>query len=310
MPFGSPITSDESESSGSQSSPEVRGDSSNMAIVSHVSISNATQRSNGSSAQINAYTTNIPAIQTVNAANGYPTVQHTPKRQSTMVRQDSMTARRAMRFAPNVPQLPFTNQAARNSGLLPLHIQDLPITNGQHQRYYQSHAPPHARSRSDGFAVQPSYAPQYTPAERQGYVYQEQHPYMQRRGNGPVFRPPPPPNYSPVYARSTSSMQSYISHSRSSSAPMTAPVPALIEALRPVLRNSGLYQTSAAPSPYQSRPSSAVPYHDNSMRSAPHTPASYEDTSVRMSKGMEIDQERRKSKRSSRLRKSMPRERM
>jgi hypothetical protein len=307
MPFASSTASDESEIS--QLSVGKATTTSMKALASHVSIMPGSQDS---------FTPNDASmIQTVTAANGYPTVQHTPKRQSTLVRQDSMSARRAMRFGPNGAATSYQSAPVRQSGpIIPIHYRDFPGSSVYHQQ--QHYGPPlHYRSKSDDAAMQSSYIPWNAPVVSsntwpgQG-VHRPTHPFPTHRPNVPVFRAPPPPNHSPVHSRGTSpygatysrtSLQNHTSHSRSSSTPsfqqpVTEPIPALLDALRPVLRHSGIYQ-GAVPSP------SRHPFLDDNPfgpgRSAPHTPnSSIEEMNV-------VIRPQKQAKRSSRLRKSLPR---
>jgi hypothetical protein len=307
MPFASSSASEESTIS--QPSVGKTATTSMKALTSHVSIIPGSQDS---------FTPNDASmIQTVTAVNGYPRVQHTPKRQSTLVRQDSMSARRAMRFGPNGAATSYQSAPVRQSGpILPLHYQDLPGSSAYHQQQHYG-APLHYRSKSDGAAIQTLYTPWNAPVissntwPGQG-VHRPAHPFPAQRPNAPMFRVPPPPNHSPVHSRGTSpygvtysrtSIQNHISHSRSSSTPsmqqpVAEPIPALLDALRPVLRHSGIYQSAAPP------PSRHPFLDDNSFgpgRNAPHTrSSSVEEMSVMI-------KPEKQAKRSSRLRKALPR---
>lgn len=321
MPFASPTTSDESPVS--QSSLGKITTTSMKALGSHISIMPGSQDSFTPS--------DSSMIQTVTAANGYPTVQHTPKRQSTLVRQDSMNARRAMRFTHHGEKMRQNVPIKQRGPILPLHYQDL-SRNNVHQQQQAYGWPSHYRSKSDGEAMQSSYTPWESQrvSTNTWHGQRPAHPAPTQRTYAPVFRPPPPPSHSPVYPRGVSpygpahsrtSLQGHTSHSRSSSTPsfqiqypgqppLTEPIPALLDALRPVLRHSGNYSySSAAPSPYQSRPNSAIrpPFHENPfgpVRSAPLTPTSIEEMNVSIRP--ETDS-KSQTKRSSRLRKSVPR---
>lgn len=340
MPFASPTTSDESSASqsslGNMTTTNISQSSLGKITTTSMKVLGGSHVSIVPGSQDSFTPSDASMIQTVTAANGYPTVQHTPKRQSTLVRQDSMSARRAMRFTHCGDKMHQNVPINQSGPILPLHYQDLSRVNAHQQQQVYGGAS-HYRSKSDGEAMQSPYTP-WESRPMSSNVWSGQrpaHPAPTQRSFAPVFRPPPPPSYSPVYprgaspygpAQSRTSLQGHTSHSRSSSTPsfiqmqysaqqqppMTEPIPALLDALRPVLRHSGTYSfSSAGPSPYQSRPNSAIRpphFHENPfgpVRSAPLTPTSIEEMNVSIRP--ETTDNKGQTKRSSRLRKSVPR---
>lgn len=284
-PFASPISSDESHavSVGKENGSSTKG------TVSHHSL--YTTKSHGTEGH------DLGLVQTVEAANGYPVIQQTPKRQSTLVRHDSLTMRMTMRYAPQpaVPSLPQT-------AILPAQAQSVPRTARSANRgsVLVKH---HQRSSSAMGALQP---PRRVPVGTWG-PSPSSTPNTAAAGRVQVQRPPsafhlhipPPPTYSPATsAKHSHSPASSISrssapatptrHSRAHSSPdsgysgsllsgsnqsqsqsqsrsssvvstmqhasptVVPPIPALLDALSPVLRHSGLFQyPNGAPEPQQ-----------------------------------------------------------
>jgi hypothetical protein len=316
MPFASPISSDES----SDSQPP-------MPDVGYT-------KSRATSLATNDHTT----AQNVQAKSSYPVVQQSVNRQSTMVREDSMTARRSMRYGPNGlyrDQAP--SRQGSSGGILPLHIQDLSKAAPQPYDAYQHVRVMHNRSYSVAATFQSSQPPRPMPLASSNtwpaYSTHQQSYHNSTYGSSNSTFPlrfPPPPNHSPARSSSTpnyspsyhgTSSQGRVSHSRSSSAPsnhrdpITRPIPALLDALSPVLRHSGNFQGARVlSSQHQSWRGSAVahPFLDDNpfggSRSASRTPegSSFEEVDSRDIPN--ILTEDKKPRRASKLRKSLPRD--
>lgn len=343
-PFASPISSDESHAT----SVGKENGSSTKGTVSHHSLYTKSHGTEGH---------DLGLVQTVEAANGYPVIQQTPKRQSTLVRHDSLTMRMTMRYAPQ-PAVPSFPQSA----VLPTQIQgpqSLPRTARSANR--GSVLVKHQRSSSAMGALQPPpRVPVGTWAPGPSSTSLADRVQLQRPPSAFHLHIPPPPTYSPVTAAKHShSPASSISrssapatptrHSRAHSSPDSAyngsllggsnqsqsrsssvvstmqhtsptvvpPIPALLNALSPVLRDSGVFQypngTLESQQYQQQAPSlqaSAVRSHafldDNPFglgsNVTTHTPdrQSFEGIAKEFA-------EEKKTRRASRLRKSAPR---
>ncbi|KAG8811948.1 hypothetical protein FRC17_002268, partial [Serendipita sp. 399] len=105
MPFASPISSEESAESKPASSLRGLAPLSKTANSSHQTLYTTSQAHS-------LATDGHGSVQNVNAANPYPTIQQTAQRQSTLVKQDSLTARRSMRYGPTGPILPTIHTVA------------------------------------------------------------------------------------------------------------------------------------------------------------------------------------------------------
>ena len=311
MPFASPNSSDESSSS-------QHGPSKGAASSSYTKSRNTSQATNGHATS-----------QNVHALTDYSGVQQPVHRQSTMLREDSMTARRSMRYGPSGmyrDQAP--SQRGSHSGILPLHIQDLSSTRPQSYSSYQS-VQVHNNSAVSFQSAQPPRAMMLAPPNswpaQSGRMYPT---YGFNNGVFPLQFPPPPnsspvryttPAYAPAYYEN--STQGHISHSRSSSMPssyrepIARPIPALLDALSPVVRNSGNFQGARVLASHsQLWGSTAVghPFLDDNpfggRRSTSRTPegSSFEEIDPRDTPNIPIEEQKRK--RVSKLRKSPPRD--
>lgn len=312
MPFASPISSDES----SEPLPPMPAMTYNRSQASLATNGHAT-------------------VQNAQAQNSYPTVQQSVNRQSTMLREDSMTARRSMRFGPSGM---YRDQAHTRQGsggnILPLHIQDLSRPSYQSQDSYQHVRVMHNRTYSAAATFQSSHPPRPMPPASSNtwpaYPTHQQSYHNSPYGHDNTVFPlrfPPPPNHSPAQSSSTPNYspsyygtQGHQSHSRSSSVPsshrdpINRPIPALLDALSPVLRNSGISQARILSSQHQSWRGSAVahPFLDDNpfggARSASRTSegSSFEEIDSRDIPT--IPTEDKKPRRASKLRKSLPRD--
>lgn len=309
MPFASPVSSDES----SESQPP-------MPAMTYTG-SQASLATNGHA-----------TVQNVQAQNNYPNVQKSVGRQSTMLREDSMTARRSMRFGPGgMYHGQVYSRQGSNGSILPLHIQDLSRASPRSHDSYQHVRVMHNGTYSAAATFQPSHPPRPMPLAPSNtcptYTTPQQSYHNSTNAVFPL-RFPPPPNHSPArssptpnYSPSYYGTQGYQSHSRSSSVPSShqdpikRPIPALLDALSPVLRNSGSFQGARIlSSQHQSWRGSAVthPFLDNNpsggARSASRTPegSSFEEIGSRDIPT--IPTEDKKPRRASKLRKSLPRD--
>ena len=267
-------------------------------------------------------------VQNVRAKIDYPVVQQSVNRQSTMVREDSLTARRSMRFGPNGPY-----QASQRSsgGILPLHIQDLPTAAPLLHGPYQHVRVMHNRSYSAAATFQSSRTSRPNPLVSSNTW--PAHPSNRPTHPAPVYRSntapfplqfPPPPSQSPASTAPSFSNSYYgnnathghSSHSRSSSTPssyqqaMNHPIPALLDALSPVVRNSGNFQGVMVPSSQrQSWRGRGVthPFLDDNPfggRSASRTP---EGSSISETDSRDGSREDKSQRRASKLRKPLHR---
>ncbi|PVG00833.1 hypothetical protein CPB86DRAFT_782400 [Serendipita vermifera] len=304
MPFKSPISE---ESGSSHSTGGKTMNSSTNATAAHMA--NAYTASTTSHAR----TPERRTLRNLNAANGYPAIQQSVNRQSTMVKHDSLSIRRAMRYGQDgQPMFQF--------------VPALPNPWDSNGRPHHRHTPNHSTSSAGSYDVnryeyqQPIDA-SYQQMHRSRQPYPPQTwPQRAYTNDGQLsafpMRVPPPPNHSPVMhsrSRTTSSSGRSFSgqdarmHSKSSSTPsfqqtIAPPMPALLDALSPVLRNSGNYQNFSYHSQRELPRSNAF----GPARSIQSTPDSlrFEEMSIRIQDVLKDDEG---SRRASKLRKSLPR---
>ncbi|KAG8852734.1 hypothetical protein FRB91_006045 [Serendipita sp. 411] len=296
MPFASPVSSEESAESKPTSSLKGLAPHSRATSVSHHTLY--------TKSQVDTLATNgHGSIQNVKAANPYPTIQQTSQRQSTLVKQDSLTARRSMRYGPTGPILP-THTAA-------------PTFTGS-DAYGSMYSPSHVRSQSDTSAFQPN--PRLAPSSTWPPHTRQRIPSNSVYGNAAFSlkvspSPAPSPSYlihgnltpSHTFGHESSTFRgpamysrpSSVSSSQSNAHQMGRPIPALLNALSPVIRHSGNFQ-GVFPAQHTNAAASHPFLDDNPFghaRSASHTPRSmtFEETAK---------QYREDKRRTSRLRKT------
>lgn len=314
MPFASPVGSDESASF-----PLALGKS--LAESGYTKSQTTTSTTDGHG-----------TVQNVRAKVDYPTVQKSVNRKSTMVRADSLTVRRSMRFGPEGPYRAQARTSQGSSGgILPLHVQDLStVTPQPHGGRQQVHVM-HNRSYSAAATFPTAYAPHAMPlAPARTWPAHSAH---RPTHPGPVYRSsttqfpvhfPPPPNHSPASTAPSFSHSSYRngtqghgSHSRSSSTPSSYqqhPIPALLDALSPVVRNSGNFQGARVlSSQHQSWRGSGIthPFLDDNPfggRSASRTPEGSIISSSDSKHSYSPTNDEKKQRPVSKLRKSMHRD--
>jgi hypothetical protein len=322
MPFKSPI----SEDSGSSHTTGGRTMNSSMnATAAHMASAYTASTISHAPNQATSRTPERRTLRDVNAANGYPAIQQSINRQSTMVKHDSLSIRRAMRYGQDGQ--PMFN-----------YVPAYPNPWDSFGRPAYQHTPSHSGSSGGSYDVnrydynrpidvsyqqmhrsrQP-FTPQAWPQQRRAYTGD---------GQSPAFsmRIPPPPNYSPEKhsrPRTTSSSgRSYSgmsvnegrSHTRSASTPtfqqtIAPPMPALLDALSPVLRNSGNYQNFTYPSQRSSVTNQQFQQRSNAfgpVRSVHSSSDSlrFEEMNLRI---QDVSRDDPGSRRASKLRKSLPR---
>jgi len=238
-----------------------------------------------------------------------------------------MTARRSMRFGPSGMYRDQAHSRQGSSGsILPSHIQDLSRASPQSHDSYQHVRVIHNRTYSAATTFQSSHPPRPMPLTSSNTWPAYTTPQQSYHNSTFPLRFPPPPNHSPSRSGSTPNYSpSYYGtqrhHSRSSSVPsshrdpINHPIPALLDALSPVLRNSGNYQCAGMlSSQHQSWRGSAIahPFLDDNpfggVRSASRTPegSSFEEIDSRDIPVIPIED--KKPRRASKLRKSLPRD--
>lgn len=308
MPFASPVSSEES-------------------VNFPLSLGKSLAESGYTRSQATTMTTEgHGVVQNVRTQIDYPVVQQSVNRQSTMVREDSLTARRSMRFGPNGPYMSHVRSSQEsNGGILPLHVQDLSTVAPQPYGPYQHVQVMHNRSYSAAASFRSSHVPQRAPLASSNTwpIHRPTHPVPVHLSQTNAFpmRFPPPPSHSPAQSSTHSyygnATHGHASHSRSSSTPSSHqqhPMPALLDALSPVLRNSGHFQGIRVVPPHpQSRNGSTVshPFLDDNPfggRSAARTPdgSNFSETDSRGSHSFTMEDKRQR--RASRLRKPLPRD--